>query len=119
MSTSAANVGRATVVFESASTQVDPSLLANRGPADVEEGKVADAYAQLKGILQDVADDFGDALASRAGKGLSSVAVEFALTFSTEANVWVVRAGGQGSVTATLTWDLHQADGPGASAVSP
>ena len=37
-----------------------------------------------------------------------NVSVEFALAFTGAANVWVLKAGGEGSVTATLTWDLDR-----------
>jgi hypothetical protein len=113
MTTSASKIGRATIVFEPTELDIDldrdPELTSGDDYGVVEHsGKIADAYGQLKAILQDVSDDLGNALAARGSDGLSSVAVEFALSFSGEANVWVVKAGGQGSVKATLVWDLKR-----------
>lgn len=67
---------------------------------------LGDAYGQLKQLLADVSEDLGSSLAHASKNGPSHVEVEFALTFAAEANVWVVKTTGEGSVKATLTWDL-------------
>ena len=53
-----------------------------------------------------MSSDLGESVAQAAAHGLTTVAVEFALAFTGEANVWVLKAGGQGSVKATLTWQI-------------
>ena len=103
-----ARIGRTIVLFETTDTAVPESLIppADEYGTSETSSKLKDAYTQLKELLQDVADDLGRGLAERAADGLSSVSIEFRLAFTAEANVWVLKAGGEGSVTATLTWDL-------------
>ena len=105
-----ARIGRSTVLFEATDTTIPASVVAGADEYGTSEtsGKLKDAYTQLKEVLQDVSADLGGALAERAGEGLTSVSVEFALAFTGAANVWVLKAGGEGSVTATLTWDLDR-----------
>jgi hypothetical protein len=104
-----ATIGRATVVIEGTDTELDPGLVIEADEYGTQEtsSRVKDAYSQLKEILQDVSDDLGRTLAGKGDSGLSSVSVEFALSFTGEANVWVLKTGGQGAVKATLTWELH------------
>ena len=66
--------------------------------------ELMDVYQQLKGVLQDVADDLGQAMANRGPHRPSSVELTFGLAFSAEANAWVFKAGGDVSVSATLKW---------------
>jgi Trypsin-co-occurring domain 1 len=104
-----ARVGRTMVLFETTDTTVPDSVLeADEYGTSETSSKLKDAYTQLKELLEDVSDDLGRALAERGGDGLSSVSVEFGLAFTGEANVWVLKAGGEGSVTATLTWNLDR-----------
>jgi hypothetical protein len=105
-----ATIGRSTILFETTQITIPESV---RAPLDEygttgTSSKLKNAYTQLKEVLQDVSDDLGRALAERQAGGLTSVTVEFALAFTGEANVWVLKAGGEGSVTATLTWDLSR-----------
>jgi hypothetical protein len=101
-----ARIGRSTVLFESTDTVVPASVRVDEYGTSETSGKLKDAYVQLKEVLQDVSEDLGHALAQPAGDGPTSVAVEFALAFTGEANVWVLKAGGSGSVKVTLTWEL-------------
>lgn len=70
-------------------------------------GRLEDAYGSLKRVLQDVAADLGSALAA-SPDGPSSVSLELAFSFTSGADVWVIKAQGQGSVKATLTWDFDR-----------
>jgi hypothetical protein len=105
-----AKIGRSTIYVESTDTQIPATASTQSGEFGTSKTstKLDDAYAQLKELLQEVSSDLGDAVAQSAAHGLTSVAVEFALAFTGEANVWVLKAGGQGSVKATLTWQIPQ-----------
>lgn len=69
------------------------------------EERLADSYADLKTTLRDISADLGSAFADRGAGGPSTIEVSFGLTLSANANVWVLRAGGEVSLTVTLTWD--------------
>ncbi len=103
-------IGHSIIYVESTDTHIPASAIepASEFGTSKTSTKLEDAYTQLKNLLQDVSSDLGDAVAQSAAHGLTSVAVEFALAFTGEANVWVLKAGGQGSVKATLTWQITQ-----------
>ena len=107
MKNTSAMIGRSTVVFESTDTEVDSSLVLEVDEYGMQEtsSRVEDAYNQLKKLLQDVSADLGGAIAANPS-GLSEVSIEFAVSFTGEGNVWVVKTTGQGAVKATLTWNL-------------
>jgi hypothetical protein len=110
MDAARAEIGSSVIYVESTATPLPPSASPSGGDFGTTQTttKLEDAYEQLKTLLRDVSSDLGQAVAASAANGLDSVAVEFALSFTGEANVWVLKAGGQGSVKATLTWQLNQ-----------
>ena len=67
--------------------------------------RLTDSYADLKTALRAISDDLGSTFANRGDGGPSTIEVSFGLTLSADANVWVLRAGGEVSLTVTLTWD--------------
>lgn len=108
MDASRARVRNSVIYVESTDTPLPESATEAGGEFGTTKtnAKLTDAYAQLKELLQDVSSDLGESVAQAAAHGLTTVAVEFALAFTGEANVWVLKAGGQGSVKATLTWQI-------------
>jgi hypothetical protein len=108
MDATPARIGRSVIYVESTDVPVAAPERGGEFGTSKTGSKLEDAYADLKAILQDVSSDLGAAVAQSAAHGLSSVSVEFALSFTGEANVWVLKAGGEGSVKATLTWELTQ-----------
>ncbi|HEY7007350.1 MAG TPA: CU044_2847 family protein [Jatrophihabitantaceae bacterium] len=67
--------------------------------------RLADSYSDLKTALREISADLGSTFASRGDGGPSTIEVSFGLTLSADANVWVLRAGGEVALTVTLTWD--------------
>ena len=65
-----------------------------------------DAYAQLRGLLQDVANDLGEVFSVMSGPRPEAVEISFGLVFSSEANAWVFKSAGEVSLNATLTWSI-------------
>lgn len=63
-----------------------------------------DAYTQLKALVRDIADDFGKDLVSDRPGSPSEMTLEFGLTFSNAANVWVMTASGQVSCKIAMKW---------------
>lgn len=108
--TSGARIKGSVVLFETTDSGDIPLPEGEDDYGTTETGarQLTDAYQQLKELLGDVSEDLGHSLISRAGHGLTSVSIELQMTFSGEANVWVFKAGGEGAVTATLTWDLSE-----------
>ena len=98
------SVGTSRVVFETTSEPVTGAP--GESIAAPDEGHLEDAYDELKSLLLNITSDLGTALREQASAGLSKVSVAIALTLGGEADVWVVKATGQGSVTATLEWDF-------------
>ncbi|GGR62881.1 hypothetical protein J2S40_002243 [Nocardioides luteus] len=102
-------IGTSTILIES--TDEDPATGVDGwgdefGTTET-SSRMEDAYGSLKRMLQDVSTDLGGALAASAD-GPSSVSLELAFSFTTGADVWVIKAQGQGSVKATLTWNFDR-----------
>jgi hypothetical protein len=67
--------------------------------------RLTDSYTDLKTALREISADLGSTFADRGAGGPSTIEVSFGLTLSADANVWVLRAGGEVSLTVTLGWD--------------
>ncbi|HSY15202.1 MAG TPA: CU044_2847 family protein [Jatrophihabitantaceae bacterium] len=122
METVEASVGDVRLLIEAAQIPPPPGmqvLVTGEDGADpwatqqtgINPNTLIDAYGQLKGVLREIAADLGETFAAPGANRPSSVEVAFGLTFSGEANVWVMKAGGEVSLTVTLTWDRRSPHG--------
>lgn len=108
MERTAAQIGTSTILIESTDDGLGSGDPGDDDFGTTETGTVVeDAYGQLKKVLQNVSADLGGVLGA-SDPGLSSVSVEFAFSFTSGANAWVLKAEGQGSVKATLTWNFDR-----------
>lgn len=100
-----AQVGSTTVLVESVLVEV-PESVGSQGRYGVEKTSrdLRDAYAQLKGLLGEVASDMGSQLASPQQHWPNEITVELGLSFSAEGNVWVIKAKGDMTCKVTMTW---------------
>lgn len=102
-------IGTSTILIESSDDGPDGGIdgFGDEFGTTETSSRLEDAYGSLKRMLQDVSADLGSALAA-SPDGPSSVSLELAFSFTSGADVWVIKAQGQGSVKATLTWDLDR-----------
>ncbi|MFE7224314.1 CU044_2847 family protein [Nocardioides sp. NPDC057577] len=102
-------IGTSTILIESSDdgpgAEVD--WLGDEFGTTETSSRLEDAYGSLKRMLQDVSADLGSALAT-SPDGPSSVSLELAFSLTGSAGLWVMKAQGQGSVKATLTWDFDR-----------
>lgn len=102
-------IGTSTILIESSDDGPGTGIdwLGDEFGTTETSSRLEDAYGSLKRMLQDVSADLGSALAA-SPDGPSSVSLELAFSFTGSAGVWVIKAQGQGSVKATLTWDFDR-----------
>lgn len=101
-----ARVGSSTVFVEAVEVRLRESRESgSRYGTEKTSRDPRDAYAQLKELLRDVADDMGTQFASPKPHWPDTIRVEFGMSFAAEANVWVFKATGEMTCTVSMTWE--------------
>jgi hypothetical protein len=104
MDTVEAQVGSSRVLVEAVEVPL-PATPGGRYGTEKTSKDLRDAYAQLKGLLQDVAEDMGTDLAKPRPNWPAQIQLEFGLSFSAEGNIWVMKATGEMTCTVSMTWE--------------
>jgi hypothetical protein len=97
------------VVVPSGSRANDPSDLERATIPTGITDDLTDAYSEAKELVKNIAEDFGNGLTAFASATAPKrISLEFGLTFSAKAGLWIITGEGEASMKITLEWDRDE-----------
>jgi hypothetical protein len=101
-------IGGSQILIETSGSQVDSEVVDEYGTQQTGiRSDLRDAYSQLKDIIVDMAQDMSTTVHARRPDGPSEVSLEFGLSFSGGANMWVLTSSSEVSCKVSMKWTTN------------
>jgi hypothetical protein len=98
-------IGGSQILIEAPEGDLDAALIGEYGTQETGiRDDLRDAYGQLKAVITDLAHDMSASIQARDPNGPSELGIEFGLSFSGGANMWVLTSSSEVSCKVSMTW---------------